>query len=59
MHDFDREMEIYRGNFVREEDAPSGSDPCLALFTSGTTGYPKLAVHSYKYALGHFITAKY
>ena len=58
-HDFDREMEIYRGNFVREEDAPSGSDPCLALFTSGTTGYPKLAVHSYKYALGHFITAKY
>ena len=31
----------------------------LMFFTSGTTGYPKIAAHSYKYALGHFITAKY
>ena len=31
----------------------------LMYFTSGTTGYPKIAVHSYKYALGHFITARY
>jgi acetyl-CoA synthetase len=29
------------------------------FFTSGTTGYPKIAMHSYKYALGHFVTAKY
>ena len=31
----------------------------LMFFTSGTTGYPKIAMHSYKYALGHFVTAKY
>jgi acetyl-CoA synthetase len=31
----------------------------LMFFTSGTTGYPKIACHSYKYALGHYITAKY
>jgi acetyl-CoA synthetase len=28
-------------------------------FTSGTTGQPKIAVHSYNYPLGHIITAKY
>ena len=31
----------------------------LMFFTSGTTGYPKIAEHNYKYALGHYITAKY
>ena len=36
-----------------------GSDPNLMFFTSGTTGYPKMATHSHKYALGHFITARY
>jgi acetyl-CoA synthetase len=29
------------------------------FFSSGTTGYPKLAEHSHTYPLGHFITAKY
>ena len=31
----------------------------LMFFTSGTTAYPKIATHTYKYPLGHFITAKY
>ena len=31
----------------------------LMFFTSGTSGYPKMAAHNYKYPLGHFITAKY
>ena len=31
----------------------------LMFFTSGTSGYPKIAAHNYKYALGHFHTAKY
>ena len=31
----------------------------LMFFTSGTTGYPKIAAHTYKYALGHYVTAKY
>ena len=29
------------------------------FFTSGTSGYPKIAVHNHKYPLGHFHTAKY
>ena len=31
----------------------------LMFFTSGTTSYPKMALHNYKYALGHYVTAKY
>lgn len=35
------------------------SDPMLMYFTSGTTGYPKIATQSFDYALGHFVTAHY
>ena len=58
-HDFDSEYTMYRSKYDRAGDAPCGSDPMLMFFTSGTTGYPKIAAHSYKYALGHYITAKY
>ena len=58
-HSFDEEYSIYSSHFARTEDAPAGSDPMLMFFTSGTSGYPKIAAHSYKYPLGHFITAKY
>ena len=58
-HDYDNEYGLFSRRFVRDEDAPKGSDPMLMFFTSGTTGYPKIAMHSYKYALGHFVTAKY
>jgi len=58
-HSFDEEYSIYSSHFARTEDAPCGSDPMLMYFTSGTSGYPKIAAHSYKYPLGHFITAKY
>ena len=58
-HNFDEEYTIYSSHYARAEDAPCGSDPMLMFFTSGTSGYPKIAAHSYKYPLGHFITAKY
>ncbi len=58
-HDFNEEYAIFSSHFARAEDAPCGSDPMLTFFTSGTSGYPKLAAHNYKYPLGHFITAKY
>jgi len=58
-HDFNEEYTMFRSHFERKEDAPCGSDPMLMFFTSGTSGYPKLAAHNYKYPLGHFITAKY
>ncbi len=58
-HSFDEEYSLYTGKFDRTEDAPCGDDPMLMYFTSGTTGNPKIAMHSYKYPLGHFVTAKY
>ncbi len=58
-HDFNEEYTLFSSHFARAEDAPCGSDPMLMFFTSGTSGYPKLAAHNYKYPLGHFITAKY
>ena len=58
-HSFNEEYSIYSSHFARAEDAPCGSDPMLMFFTSGTSGYPKIAAHSYKYPLGHYITAKY
>ena len=36
-----------------------GTEPILMYFTSGTTGYPKIATHSHLYGLGHFVTARY
>ena len=58
-HDFNEEYSIFSSHFDRKEDSPCGADPMLMYFTSGTSGYPKLAAHNYKYPLGHFITAKY
>ncbi len=58
-HDFDEEFPLYSAHFYRNENTPCGDDPMLMFFTSGTTGYPKIALHSYKYPLGHYITAKY
>ncbi len=56
---FDSEYELFSEKFERKEDSPCGEDLMLMFFTSGTTGYPKIAAHNYKYALGHFVTAKY
>ncbi|MBR5022750.1 MAG: AMP-binding protein [Oscillospiraceae bacterium] len=58
-HNYNEEYPLFSRRYVREADAPCGNDPMLMLFTSGTTGYPKMAMHSYKYALGHYVTAKY
>ena len=58
-HNYNEEYCLFSRRYERAADAPCGNDPMLMLFTSGTTGYPKMAAHSYKYALGHYVTAKY
>ncbi len=56
---FDEGIEKMSDTFER----PSGDDEILAgdnmlmYFSSGTTGYPKIAVHSFTYPLGHIVTA--
>ncbi len=56
---YDAEVEGFSRRFDRHPSSPGGDEPMLMFFTSGTTGYPKMALHSYKYALGHFVTARY
>jgi acetyl-CoA synthetase len=56
---FDEEYTRFSTHYNRPADAPGGDDLMLMYFTSGTSGYPKIAAHNYKYALGHFHTAKY
>ncbi|MBQ2967014.1 MAG: AMP-binding protein [Clostridia bacterium] len=56
---FDEDYKRFSTHFERTADSPCGDDTMLMYFTSGTSGYPKIATHNYKYPLGHFHTAKY
>ena len=56
---FDAEYPAFSDKFDRTAESPCGLDPFVLFFTSGTTSYPKMALHSHTYALGHFVTAKY
>ena len=56
---FDEECSLFSTHFKRDENSPCGDDLLLMFFTSGTSGYPKIAAHNHKYPLGHFHTAKY
>ena len=38
------------------KDAVCAKDTMLVAFSSGTTGYPKMIVHSFTYPLGHIVT---
>lgn len=56
-YDFDSDMPRFTSHFERQN--VGGEDPLLMYFTSGTTGYPKMALHVHKYPLGHYPTARY
>lgn len=56
--DYNAEHQAFSDKFVPKEES-EGDELALMYFSSGTTGYPKIAMHSHTYALGHYITAKY
>lgn len=55
--DFNEEMSKYPETFERIPNKVD--DDMLLYFTSGTTGYPKMVMHSNYYAIAHLITAKH
>ena len=57
--EFDKEYKMFSSSYERTKDSPCGDDLLVMFFTSGTSGYPKIAAHTHKYPFGHFVTAKY
>ncbi len=55
--DFMSEMEEADESFERVETHID--EPLILYFSSGTTGNPKMALHTHTYALAHLTTAKY
>ena len=57
--DYDADAENESDVFERPAgaDEPRADEIMLMYFTSGTTGYPRIAAHAHTYALGHIITA--
>nr|HML49034.1 AMP-binding protein [Clostridia bacterium] len=58
-HIYDELMAKASETFVPDQCIACDNDPLLLYFTSGTTGMPKMVVHSHYYPLAHIITAVY
>jgi len=56
-YDFDSEIKKYDDIFERV--TINSDEPMLMFFTSGTSAYPKMVLHNFRYPLAHFVTAKY
>ena len=52
-------LEEASDDFTPPEDLPTNDDMLMMYFTSGTTGMPKMAAHSYPYPLAQIATAAY
>ena len=56
---YNRDIRFFSSTLKKPANVAGGDETSLMFFTSGTTSYPKMAAHSFKYPLGHYVTAKY
>ncbi len=56
---FDAEMAAADPSWDKPDDLPNNDDIMLMYFTSGTTGMPKMAAHSWTYPIAQTVTAFY
>ncbi len=56
---FDKAVDEAPDELDKPKELPSNGDIMLMYFTSGTTGMPKMAAHSWTYPLAQTVTAAY
>ncbi len=56
---FDAELEAASSAWQKPAELPRNDDIMLMYFTSGTTGMPKMAAHSWTYPIAQTVTAYY
>ncbi len=56
--DFEEGIELANADWVRPKgkQGTTAEDTMLMSFSSGTSGYPKIITHNFKYPLGHIMT---
>ncbi|MEA5013331.1 MAG: AMP-binding protein [Candidatus Limiplasma sp.] len=56
---FDQELAAASPHWEKPAELPENQDRMLLYFTSGTTGMPKMAAHSWTYPIAQTVTAYY